>query len=162
MKKHRLLIKVTIIIVIIIGCVAGLIALNENLSSTFQRPDNQYWKALVIGIPSILAGILIGYFLSKYFLRIWFKTEKSLIYKSLTILFITYIAGIITLMVALELTWIAPKLLGFIGWEYTGGHNPWSNLLDHYLLMFIYGSMPVGITSVLNGLFSFIYLKFAK
>ncbi len=130
----------------------GLVAL-------FQKPDDQFLKDLITCIPSILAGIITGYFISKYLLHIWFKTEKAIIYKSIIILFITYIAGIIALLVAWEVTWIVPRVFE---WKYTGEFNPWENFLDHYLLIFIYGSIPVGIAGVLNGLFSFIYLKFAK
>ena len=152
MKKHKVLIKITIVIVIIFGIIPGLVTL-------FEKTDVQYWKYIVTCIPSIIAGILIGYFISQYLLHILFKTEKSLVYKSIIILFITFISGIITLMVAWEIIWIVPRLFG---WKYTGEFSPWANLLDHYLLMLIYGSIPVGIAGVLNGLFSFFYLKFSK
>jgi len=162
MKKHKVIITVTIVIVIIIGSIPGLMTI-INADGPFQRPDGPYWKALVIGVPSILAGVLIGYLISKYLLRIWFKTDKTLVYKSIIILFITYIAGIITLIVACEVDWIIPEIFG---WENTpsllNDLSSWKNLLDHFLLAFIYFSIPIGIAGVLNVLFSFIYLKFIK
>lgn len=158
MKKHKVLITVTILIVIIIGSVPGLTTLLIDSPSPFQRPDGPYWKALVTSIPSIIAGILIGYLASKYLLRIWFKTEKTLVYKSIIILFITFISGVITLFVAWEVNWIVPRFFGWGNMEF----NPWGNLLDHILLALIYCSIPVGIVGILNGLFSIIYLKFTK
>ncbi len=152
MKKHKVLITITIVIVIILGILPGLLTL-------FEKTDVQFWKYIVTCISSILVGILIGYFISQYLLRILFKTAKSLVDKSIIILFITFISGIITLMVAWETILIVPWLFG---WEYTGEFNPWENFLDHYLLMLMYGSIPVGIISILNGLFSFIYLKLTK
>lgn len=163
MKKHKVLITVTILMVIVIGSVPGFITLLIDTPGPFQRPDGPYWKALVTGIPSILAGILIGYFISKVLLRIWFKIAKSIIFKSIIILFITYIAGLITLGVACEVDWIVPA---FLGWENTPTFltdlSSWENLIDHFLLAFLYFSIPAVIAGVLNGLFSFIYLKFSK
>ena len=61
-------------------------------------------------------------------MKIWLKTEKSTGTISLLVLLITFIAGIITVMVAWEVTWILP---GVFGWKYTGEFSPWANLLDH-------------------------------
>ena len=158
MKKLKVLTTVTMILVIIIGSIPGL---EECLSELllFHNPDAQNWKVVVTCIPSILVGILIGCFLSKYLMGIWLKTDKSLGFISIIIFFITFIAGMIALMVAWEITWIIPKLFG---WKYTGEFNPCENLLDHYLLMLLYGGILVAIASIINGLFSFTYLKFSK
>jgi len=158
MKTHKVLITVTILIVIIIGSVPGLATLLIDTPGPFTRDDGPYWHTLVCGIPSIIVGILIGYLVSKHLLRIWFKIEKKLVYKSIVILLITFISGVITLLIAWEVNWIVPR---FFGWG-NMAFNPWENLLDHILLGFIYCSIPVGIVGILNGLFSFIYLKLTK
>ena len=159
MKKMKVLFAVTTILVLIIGSVPGFEIGLSNLSILSQDSDGQYWKALLTAIPSILIGILIGYFLCRYLLKKWLKTGKSIWTISLLVLLITFIAGIITVMVAWEVTWVLSRLLR---WKYTEEFSPWANLLDHYLLMLMYGCILVGITSIVNGLFAFLYLKFSK
>jgi len=158
MKKHKVLITVTIIIVSIIGSIPGLWTILINAEGPFQRPDGPYWKALVIGIPSILAAILIGYLLSKYLLSKWYREKKSILYQSIIILLVTIIAGIIAVMVGWEVNWIVEKAFGWGG----SVRLAWLNFLTGIPLMFFYCIIPVGIAGLLYGLFSFFYLNFSK
>ena len=157
MKKHRVLIPVTIIIVNIIGSIPGLwtILINEG---PFRRPSGPYWQALVIGVPSILTAILIGYLISKYLLSKWYKENKSKLYQSIIIFCITIIAGTLAIMVGWEVNWIVGKAFG---WG-SSARLAWEVFLKGIPMMFIYCIVPVGIVSLLYGLFSIVYLKFSK
>lgn len=155
MKKLKTLSTITIILVIIIGGIPGI----EFCFNDLKDSTGQYYKTLITGVPSIVVGILIGFFLSRYLLKIWLSTNKSVGLISLLVSITTLITGVISVLVAWEITWVLPRLFG---WRYTGEFNPWANLLDHYLIMLVYACIPVGIISVVNGLFSYIYLKVSK
>ena len=158
MKKHRVITIVTIILVCIIGSVPGLWTILLDVEGPFQRPDGPYWKALVIGVPSILSAIFIGYLISKYLLSKWYKENKSIVVQSIIIFSITIIAGLIAVMVGWEINWIVEKAFGWGG----SARLEWLDFLTGIPLMFIYCIIPVGITSLIYGLFSMIYLIFSR
>jgi hypothetical protein len=158
MKKHRVLSTVMTLIVCIIGSVPGLWTVLFNIEGPFQRPDGPYWKALVIGFPSIFIAILVGYLICKFLYRKWFKESKSIIYQSFIVFSVTIIAGLVAVLVGWEVNWIVAKAFGWGG----QAQVPWISFLIGIQIMFFYCIIPVGAASLLFGLFSFIYLKFSK
>lgn len=158
MKKHIVLGKALIIIVCIIGIVPGLWTMLINVEGPFQRPDGPYWKALVIGIPSVLAAIIAGYPLSKFLLEKWYNESKSIVFQSFIAFSITIIAGLVAVMIGCEVNWIVQKAFG---WGAIA-QVQWIKFLIGIPIIFFYSIVPVGIAGLLFGLFSFIYLKLSK
>ena len=155
MKKHSLLTKVTRIIVICMGLVPGLATIFLSVENPFQLRVGPVWQSLMVGIPSMVMGIVFGVYLTNYFYKKWFHIEKPVMKKVVLIFSITLVAGILNALMAWELNWIIAKITG---WGYLT-ELPWFNLLIGLPIMMFYCLVPGLIVSLLNGVFSFFYLR---
>lgn len=155
MIKQKSLTTAMIILVSFMGSVPGLLTLFVNVNGPFQRPDGPYWMALVIGIPSILAAILLAYYLSKYFLRLWLNENKAEIRQSLVYFLCTILVGLIAVLVAWEVNWIIGKISGWGG----SAEVDWLSYLKGIPIMFFFSIIPITVISLFFGLFSYFYLR---
>lgn len=155
MKKANTLKTVAIIIVCIIGSIPGLWTMLINNEGPFQRPEGAYWKALVIGIPSVLAAILAGYFLSKYLLKKFYSENRPVLRLVVIISLVTIISGLVAVLVGWEVDWLIAKVFGWGG----VAEVPWKNLFIGIPIILAYSILPVTITGLIYGVFSFAYLN---
>lgn len=158
MKKHSTLKTAAIILVCIIGSVPGLWTMLINSEGPFQRPEGTYWKALVIGIPSVLAAILAGYLLSKYLLKKYYSENRPVLRLAVIISLVTIISGLVAVFVGWEIDWLIAKVFGWGG----VAEVPWKNLLIGIPIVLAYSIIPVSLAGLIYGVFSFAYLKLSK
>ena len=158
MKQHRLLRFVTIVLVCLVGSVPGLITLFIKEGGPFERPTESYWSAIIMGLPAVIIPVIVGYFLSRALLRWWLKETQTVVVRSLILLAITFLAGMINALIGWEIRWLLEKAI-YLGEE---GYLNYLEILSGIPFFSIYCFMWVAPTALAFGIFSFLYLKYSS
>ena len=161
MDKQKVIIATTVIIVLIFGSIPGLGKIFGQFTGWYipmQPPLGEYWRDLIVGIAGTLGGVITGYLIVKWTKRL-IKAQYSHLKNSFIILIITFLACDVASIMGMT---IIEVMGGLFGWHRTPGSPELLETIGYFLLMLVFNAPNSLIPSLINGLFSFFYLKLKK
>lgn len=158
MDKLKFLNKVAFLLVAFMGSAPGIMTLVVNTDAPFQRPEGAYWKALVLGVPSIVMAVIVASAVCRSLNKRWIKEKHSNERKAIFLFLIVILAGLASVLAGWESNWIMAKLTTWSG----VGDLQWIDFIKGIPIMLIYTFMPVTVAAFILGLFSYVYLRFSK
>jgi hypothetical protein len=155
MTKHHLIYRVHYSLIALLGSIPGIFTLFVNVEGPFQRPQDSYLKALIIGIPSILFAVSISIRLLQKLWKFVRNKQSQHLYFSLQITWMTLIGSYLSAFIGWESNWLIAKVFNWGGVS----ELQWFDLVKGIPIVLAYCFIPCVLAAILCGLFSFLYLQ---
>ena len=155
MELHKFVKSVSFLTILIIASMPGIVGPMLNIGQ-WEGPQRQLQDLLIVGIPSVLISVYVGYKLI-FLLGIKKFQNRKPFGASLVIFIMTFIACVCAWVICQELGLIIQKLFG-IGYVSQG----WLDGLIGLPILIWFSLIPCLVAALANSLISLLFMKIIK